>query len=755
MNNTVLIDEICEIRQKFENIAITHADDEGIVDCINSSLGNNEFVEIDKIKKDYEKSAEADRLLKIGIVGAVKAGKSSLLNALFFNGKDILPKAARPMTAALTELYYGEDIEITIDFFTEDDILKLKDRNEQYIRELEKLKEQLEKEKKEAWLRNQKRIDPSFNGEPTIQQEQEWETSAERDAKRKLQNNIFLAGAAQQYEDIKNAPEHPKEKQIKISADSIDDIAGMLNDYVGSEGKFTAFTSKVSISLPLLQLQDVIIIDTPGFNDPVPSREERARNSLRECDVILILSPARQFLSANDKEVLAKITTKNGIRELFLIQSQIDSQLFNLEIKDAVNGDLDKAIDQIVSTLNGETKKNLSDINENKVFDELITETSQRSFPTSGLCQSMADTFSDKLSWDPGRIQVWNNLKNNYPDYFSDNDDKTSINSLKKLGNIASISSSIISVKTRKQEIFKDKLDKFEKKYKDYAEGAKKEILEYISIREKNVQEKNIKVLEAEIKELTTSYERLAPELKDVLLDTVNDWYENVKADYSSRLEASRQGAKTGISSAEGSETETWTTGWWFWKENHSTTYTTVNTSTIKNSIADFIDDYNNSIPHYINTQIRVLIKNVQQAVNKLWIETFPNTTDSSYEIRHKTRTVMMNLGLDYDLEYKNQDSISSLFSLPMNSSFLKGSLAEEFLAKANSFIRDLNSQLKNNLKDCIEDIEDKCNRCDFPKLVLDSYLQQLQKKKEEIEKPKLALENLRRIKSEIESIKW
>ena len=41
-------------------------------------------------------------LLTIGIVGQMKVGKSSFLNALLFEGEAILPKAATPMTAGLT-----------------------------------------------------------------------------------------------------------------------------------------------------------------------------------------------------------------------------------------------------------------------------------------------------------------------------------------------------------------------------------------------------------------------------------------------------------------------------------------------------------------------------------------------------------------------------------------------------------------------------------------------------------------------------
>ena len=56
------------------------------------------------LKSSLKDLSDTERLMKIGIVGRVKAGKSSLLNAIAFNGKNVLPKAATPMTAALTEI---------------------------------------------------------------------------------------------------------------------------------------------------------------------------------------------------------------------------------------------------------------------------------------------------------------------------------------------------------------------------------------------------------------------------------------------------------------------------------------------------------------------------------------------------------------------------------------------------------------------------------------------------------------------------
>ena len=159
MNENEILERICALRKQFDDIKDKYSDDEGFVDSVNASLEENEFLSQEKIREDYLKNTEKDRLLRIGIVGAVKAGKSSLLNALFFNGNDILPKAATPMTAALTELSYGEKCEISVDFFTDMDVQELKKKSEDYKRELNRLIEENLKLKETAWINAQKRKD--------------------------------------------------------------------------------------------------------------------------------------------------------------------------------------------------------------------------------------------------------------------------------------------------------------------------------------------------------------------------------------------------------------------------------------------------------------------------------------------------------------------------------------------------------------------------------------------------------------------
>ena len=174
MNENEILERICALRKQFDDVKDKYSDDEGFVDSVNASLEENEFLSQEKIREDYLKNTEKDRLLRIGIVGAVKAGKSSLLNALFFNGNDILPKAATPMTAALTELSYGEKCEISVDFFTDMDIQTLREKSEIYTRELKRISEDNFKLKKEAWLKSEQRKNPDFSGSPSTEQESQW-----------------------------------------------------------------------------------------------------------------------------------------------------------------------------------------------------------------------------------------------------------------------------------------------------------------------------------------------------------------------------------------------------------------------------------------------------------------------------------------------------------------------------------------------------------------------------------------------------
>ena len=107
--------------------------------------------------------------------------------------------------------------------------------------------------------------------------------------------NIVLSGAADQYQMIQNAGDAVRsyighQSEI-IELDSIEDVGSRLGEYVGSTGKYTAVTNNVEIGFPFETLKDITVVDTPGFDDPVPSRDAQARNALKKCDVIFAMMP--------------------------------------------------------------------------------------------------------------------------------------------------------------------------------------------------------------------------------------------------------------------------------------------------------------------------------------------------------------------------------------------------------------------------------------------------------------------------------
>ena len=115
-----MVDELVDLLSQLDDVTKTYFDLLGTES--ESLIRENQIESVEKIKEYLKVLEDENRLLQIGIIGRVKAGKSSLINALLFDGKDILPKAATPMTAALTELSYGEALSAEVEFYTKDKV---------------------------------------------------------------------------------------------------------------------------------------------------------------------------------------------------------------------------------------------------------------------------------------------------------------------------------------------------------------------------------------------------------------------------------------------------------------------------------------------------------------------------------------------------------------------------------------------------------------------------------------------------------
>lgn len=228
-------------------------------------------------KKKLKDFYREDRMLNIGVVGQVKAGKSSFLNTLLFDGKEVLPKASTPKTATLTKMEYSEENAIVVEYY-----------------------------EPEEWAEIERKATVDSDAPQFI-------------SARELVEMVHDTGI--------DTAQYLGKGAEKIPFSSYEALMGQLNEYVGENGKFTPITKDVTLYLHNEAFQGLSIVDTPGLNDPILSRTIRTKEFMEMCDVVFFLSQASSFLDKSDWELLGQQLPQKGVKRLVLIASKYDSGL--------------------------------------------------------------------------------------------------------------------------------------------------------------------------------------------------------------------------------------------------------------------------------------------------------------------------------------------------------------------------------------------------------------------------------------------
>lgn len=527
-----------------------------------------------QLRETIESQQAKDRVLKIGIIGRVKAGKSSFLNALIFDGNDILPKAATPMTAALTILEYSQEFGAEVDFYTQEDIINIQREHGDYLKRIKEIEdtrfnELFERQASKGVLSKDKKLNED--------QERDLREKAKAYAEREMKNDKRLSSSYDQYERIKSSGLNDVDKLEQyrnIKASDMDELKEKLMDFVGSSGKFMPLTKSVTLKLNCESLKDLQIIDSPGINDPVASREQRTSELLKDCDVVFLVSPSGQFLNAEDMDLLDRVNTKEGIQEFYVVASQSDNQLFG-SIREKSGGIFDRALECIQEDLTKHmhgtfTQKKL-EYQQNGyerlavMFDKLIQ---NPVVYTSGMAYFLMKNLENPSSWDENAKVVWENLQSDYHDFF----DETSLSqtNLKKLANIDAISHVIQEVRTRKEEIQRSKQEEYiSTKMRSLREYQKALVL-MLSEAKKRLEEADIKKIQQEKEELS--------QIKDKCVCVLDTYYkENVEVfglelddNLLSRAEQYFSRSEEKVRDSRGTKSEeieyTVERGMWWWK---------------------------------------------------------------------------------------------------------------------------------------------------------------------------------------------
>lgn len=293
------------------------------------------------IKKSFLKKTEdffrVDRKLNIGIIGRVKAGKSSFLNTLLFQGRNILPNAVTPKTATLTKIEFDEKNRLEINYYTEGEwnSLKRKAKVESEVKEFVAAKEVIK-------MTEERKLDP--------------------------------------------APFIKRVKEI-IHYNSYDELMGELNQYIGENGKYTPLVKDVTIYVNNPELEDISVVDTPGLFDPVLSRIDKTKQFMELCDVVFFLSKSTSFLDKNDIDLMAAQLPQKGVKKLVLVCSRFDDGL-----RDTIwsSSSLEECINSTKDKLRKYARKAFKDFsNQNYYLNEELVERCKHPIFVSSMVSNM------------------------------------------------------------------------------------------------------------------------------------------------------------------------------------------------------------------------------------------------------------------------------------------------------------------------------------------------------------------------------
>ncbi|GAA7828187.1 hypothetical protein HpCOL2_13970 [Helicobacter pylori] len=227
--------------------------EQGLQERAKPFMSENSVIKTEELEKTLKEMQAEDRDLKVGIIGRVKAGKSSLLNALIFEGVEVLPKAATPMTASFTVLKYANTLSTEVEFYSQKDILELKNEHERYVREFNRIvDEEVKKQKEKQSLSNRAKeglknlgnmLNRNKNTEAApkenILSDEEIVKRAERIAKNELEKDTKLVSSYDQCEKMKESGSlNTKNLDPRIQANSLQELNQKLLQFVGADGKY-------------------------------------------------------------------------------------------------------------------------------------------------------------------------------------------------------------------------------------------------------------------------------------------------------------------------------------------------------------------------------------------------------------------------------------------------------------------------------------------------------------------------------------
>ena len=474
MGNDHLPADSDQLVKSLSSLAQTFVEYEEVVEQDNAQVRN--IREIGQDLKSYSSALlEDNRLLRLGIIGQVKSGKSSLLNLLLFDGQEILPKAATPMTASLTHIVKSNRDEIEVEYYNHKDWQEIKRHANEYA------KQKATSEPPEFMRASHEIVEMVEN--------------------RHLKVDPYLG-------------------KTEILPASIGELNERLRQLVGSEGKMTPLVKSVTIRCSQ-GLPDIDIVDTPGINDPIASRSRETNNLLKQCDAVLLLSVASQFMDSTDADFFHNRVPAEGISRRLLIGSKFDSAL--IDVSKDHEGDLQEAINFTEENLVNQAKDVIGLRQGHGEDVSLAIEEDDIVF-VSTMCEILAT--KPVTQWNEEERAILDNLHKRYPDWIDEPVGgvigENTCDWLADMGNRVKVDECLAAIRNDKDQIIKGKMQDFLREKRNSALEELNELIE-------NLEESREHLHGTDLVEIKQQQEDVAEVVENIREKVVDAWEELIE----------------------------------------------------------------------------------------------------------------------------------------------------------------------------------------------------------------------------------
>ncbi|WQW23046.1 dynamin family protein [Helicobacter pylori] len=358
---------------------------------------------------------------------------------------------------------------------------------------------------------------------------------------------------------------NPKDLETRIQADSLEELNQKLYQFVGKEGKFMPYTKAVQISLNNPNLKDLEIIDTPGVNDPIVSREACTKALLKECDVVFVIIPSGNFLTDSDMDLFDRVSNKEGIQRVYFVASKIDTEICNSNMALKSGHDLTTVLSNVKEVLSSHLNKIMEGLiqkwpNQREIFEKVI----KNGFTlTSGVCYNLYKDFENQASWRKEKEEyqnIFESLKSHYPNAFSSHEAREN---LKRLSNIDAITGRLEEAAKEKENIVALRLQEYLKSQANNLHNLITQLSQDLEKEKNRIKDADKGAIDKQLNEYKKISEKIKTNFKEEYDKFVLNFIKNIKNRLNNALKKAAQTASDGIKEKEENPERVEQDGFW------------------------------------------------------------------------------------------------------------------------------------------------------------------------------------------------